>query len=137
MGSRDKAGEVARGIAAAVIQELATRVKDDPEQVVDAGARLIRKAYSATTGDVATRQDVLTFAEAMRFFPANRAGAKGAKAGAVLRMRSGSRQDILLLYLDAHNAPLPEGAPMALYSVRDLDDELRAAFKGRDLIIVN
>ena len=98
--------------------------------------RWIKEAFAVLTNEKVTEQDFLTFADAMRFFPANRARAPWAKAGAVLRTPDGSRQLIRLLYLDAHYRPLAGSAPMAAYSVLDVDDELRAAFGAHDLIIV-
>jgi len=128
-----------RRVTEAVFDEITDRVVAAPEATLDTVitvTRWIKEAFAVLADEKVREQDFLTFADAMRFFPANRARVPWAKAGAVLRTANGPRQLIRLLYLDGNYRPLAGGAPMAAYSVLDVDDELRAAFGAHDLIIV-
>jgi hypothetical protein len=137
MSSEQSTHGPGRTAAAAVAGELARRVAADPEGTVDAVIRWIRQAHSSLVDEKPVEQDVLTFADAMRFFAANKAQVRGAKSGAILRTQHDGCQLIRLLFLDETKHPLVANAPMAFYSVLDVDDELRSAFGAHDLIIVN
>jgi hypothetical protein len=83
--------------------------------------------------------DTLTFDEVVRYFVDERPDAPQVHHGALLARHGGSSGiPCLQLFVDRENQPclMPSGSPYGRFMVaRRLDQELKALFAGRDLII--
>ncbi|MGW4077725.1 hypothetical protein ACWELB_30230 [Streptomyces asiaticus] len=81
---------------------------------------------------------VLRYRDVVSFLVRNRPRAPEAAAGAVLRRRQGPVFLVQTFFLDQEGVPLGDteaSAPVWVCRARRLDEELRAAFGDKDLII--
>src|SRR5215470_8071904 len=110
------------------------RLKDAPGRLQRAGADLGSAVGAAATGRPPAIR-LLTYAEVLAFFVRCSQAAPPESVGALLRSPQPDGWLVRLFFLDADGNVLPAtAAPVLAYVAKQLDDELCAVLRDKDMV---